>query len=158
MNAPLPPLPASLSRPEAAGDIDARILRVEQRLIAREENVRRGMTAFGHQLGEALQPRRLINPALLVAAGVALLVMLRPKRITVTEAAPAAAAVARPALFALLAGLPWARLVDMAKPLLPARWRGKLSPAMVGGFVSLGLPLIESLLFKRRHRDVPRRH
>ena len=57
MTAQLPTLPASLSRADGLppGDIDARILQVEQRLIAREENLRRGATAFSAHAQQALE-------------------------------------------------------------------------------------------------------
>ncbi|KQY88870.1 lipocalin family protein [Pelomonas sp. Root1444] len=150
MTAPLPPLPASLSPAEGPDDIDARILRVEQRLIAREEGLRRGVAAFSEQLGEKLKkPRRLIKPAL-IAAGVATLLLWRPTRTAAAGAATAAAAAPpRPAG----AGVPWVSLLGLAWPMLPARWRHRISPVTASTVITLGLPLLESLL--RAKRDQP---
>lgn len=165
MNAPLPPLPASLSRTDAqAGNLDERILRVEQRLIAREEQLRRGVHAFGRRLEQALQPRRLVKPALIGLAGLAALLVLprllprRPRR-ALRQAAPqageAAAAVAKPAaLFALLASLPWNRLLGSVWPALPQKLRERVSPETVGSMITVALPLLESVSTWRR---APRR-
>lgn len=155
MSAPLPPLPASLSHAERVdpGDIDARILQVEQRLIAREENLRRGVAAFGEQLGETLKPRRLIKPAL-IAAGVAALLLWRPAR--TAAAATVAAAPARASAMAGLRGLPWMRLIGLALPLLPPQWRHRVSPGAATALITLGLPLVERLLGPRREApDAP---
>jgi apolipoprotein D and lipocalin family protein len=162
MNNPPPPLPASLPRAEAPPpvDLDDRILEVEQRLIAREAQLRRGVAALGQQLHTALQPRRLVRPAMVAALALGLL-LGRPWR---RRGAPApaqpqphgAAPVVRPALIALLAGLPWARLLGQAWPLLPARWRGRVSPATAASVLRMGLPLLEHL-FARRSSDEPAR-
>lgn len=151
MNAPLPHLQASPPRNDAApaADIDARIVQAEQRLIAREEHLRRGFTSFNRQLGAAMQPRRLLKPALIAAAGIGLLLVLR--RRATRHAAPsgavasAAAAATRPAMFALLSALPWTRVVSLAWPHVPERWRRGVSLATVTDMVSLGLPLLGSL-------------
>jgi apolipoprotein D and lipocalin family protein len=163
MNAPLPPLPASLSRTDADdGDIDARILRVEQRLIAREENVRRGIRLFGSNVGEAMQPRRLIKPALIAVGGLVALAVLprllparrhRPLRRQehTPDVGEAAVAVAKPAaLFALLASLPWDRLLGSIWPVLPQKVRERVSPHTVGSVITLVLPLMESVSAWRR--------
>jgi lipocalin len=155
MTAPLPPLPASLSPAEYGDDIDARILRVEQRLIAREEGLRRGLTAFGEQLGEKLEkPRRLVKPAL-IAAGLAALLLWRPARTAAAGAATAAAtaAAAAPPPRPAGAGVPWVSLLGLAWPMLPARWRHRISPVTASTVITLGLPLLESLL--RAKRDLP---
>ncbi|MEO6276499.1 hypothetical protein [Roseateles sp.] len=131
------------------GDIDARILRVEQRLMAREERLRRGANRFGRQLDEAMQPRRFIKPALIAAGAAALLLWRRPARIAAGTAPVVAAAAAKPAVFALLAGLPWSRLVHMAWPMLPERWRRQVSPATATSLLAVGLPLLGSLFTPR---------
>jgi apolipoprotein D and lipocalin family protein len=153
MTAQLPPLPASLSRADGLppGDIDARILQVEQRLIAREENLRRGATAFSAQLGDTLKPRRLLKPAL-ITAGVAALLLWRPAR---TAAATAAAAPARASAATGLRGVPWVRLLGLAWPLLPAHWRHRISPGAASAIVAVGLPLAEALFGPRREAADP---
>lgn len=151
MNAPLPQLPPSPPRTDVApeADIDVRILQAEHRLIAREERLRRGVTSFGQQLGATMQPRRLLKPALIAAAGIGLLMMLRrraPRHAAPSGAvASAASAAARPAMFALLSALPWTRVVGMAWPHVPERWRRGVSLATVTDMVSLGLPMLGSL-------------
>lgn len=162
MNAQLSPLPANLSRAEAEADIDARILQAEQRLIAREENLRRGVTAFGDQVRETIRPARLLQPALLTAA-VAVIVLWWPSRKSASapasqqqHAAGTAASVARPALFVLLAGIPWTRFLSHAWPMLPGRWRERLNPATAASALTFGLPLLEGWLTRRR-RDEPAR-
>ncbi|MFG6432193.1 hypothetical protein [Roseateles sp. LYH14W] len=147
----MPQLPASPPRTDAApaADIDARILQAEQRLLAREARLRRGVTSFSHQLGATMQPRRLLKPALIAAAGLGLLMMLRrraPRHAAPAGAvASAASAATRPAVFALLSALPWTRVVGMAWPHVPERWRRGISLATVTDMVSLGLPLLGSL-------------
>jgi len=130
-------------------DIDVRIVQAEQRLVAREEHLRRGVTAFNRQLGAAWQPRRLLKPALIAAAGVGLVLLLRrraPRHAAAPSAvASAASAATRPAVFALLSALPWTRVVGLAWPHVPERWRRGISLATVTDMVSLGLPLLGSV-------------
>ena len=144
MNAPLPPLPRT-----DEVDIDVRIVLAEQRLVAREAHLRRGVKAFNRQLGAALQPRRLVKPALIAAAGVGLMLLLRrraPRHAAPTSAvASAASAATRPAVFALLSALPWTRVVSVVWPHVPERWRRGVSLAAVTDMVSLGLPLLGSV-------------
>lgn len=142
------PLPASLSRIENDGDIDAHILRIEQRLIARQDNLRRGVGALTGQLRQMLQPRRLLVPAGGVLLGVAALLSLW-RRPHVATAVPASSAATAPAAGPAV-DIPWVRLLGLAWPLVPARWRERISPATASSLVTLGLPLIEGLLGTRR--------
>ena len=148
MNRPLPPLPASLSHTEQGADIDTRILHVEQRLIAREENLRRGVGALTGQLRETLQPRRLIAPAAGALLGSAALLSLFRRPPAPTAVPPGAAPAARPSIFPM--EIPWMRLLGLAWPMVPERWRERVSPAMASSFVTLGLPIVEGLLGTRR--------
>ena len=149
---------APLSRAETEADIDARILQAELRLVAREERLHRGVTALGRQVHQATRPSRLLQPALLTAA-VAVIVLGWPSRKQAPAPASqqqpdtAAAAIARPALFVLLAGIPWTRLLSHAWPMLPGHWRERLNPAMAAGILTFGLPLLEGWLTRRRHDD-----
>ncbi|MGM9484045.1 lipocalin family protein [Roseateles sp. NT4] len=134
MNAP--------SRAEMKGDIDARILAVEQRLIAREDRLRRDVASLSGQLRDRLSPRQWLPPVgaglLTVAALAALWRRPAPPAPPTSGGAP------------LLARLPWMQLIGLAWPLLPERWRQRVSPATAGSFLTLGLPLVERLLGGRR--------
>jgi hypothetical protein len=137
-------------------DIDALIDEAEQRLIRREARWRHDVKAFGHQLHESTRPSRLLRPAL-VAGAVAAVLLWWPKK-SRGKPAPAAsqqqaAAVPRPALFALLAGIPWTRVLSHAWPMLPVHWRERLNPATAASLLTFGLPLLERFIARRRQPD-----
>jgi hypothetical protein len=151
MNAPTSPLPASLPRTEAEdGDLDARILRVEQRLIAREENLRRRWDATRQRVRRSWKPGRLLLPlGLGVGLSLGLLGWLRRGR----PAAPGAAAAPTPPQQAAASGpggLPWLHLLGLAWPLTPVAWRQRVSPATLKLVLEVGLPLAETWL-RARH-------
>lgn len=139
-------------------DIDALIDEAEQRLIRREARWRHDVKALGHQLHEATtRPARLIRPAL-VAGAVAAVLLWWPKKsrgrpAPAASQQQAAASVARPALFALLAGIPWTRVLSHAWPMLPARWSQRLNPATAASLLTFGLPLLERFVARRRQPD-----
>lgn len=137
-----------------SADIDALIAEAEQRLIRRQAQWRHDVQAFGHQLHESARPSRLIRPVLVTAAVAAVLLWWPKSR---RRAAPAPwqqvadpAPVARPALFALLAGIPWTRVFSHAWPLLPVRWRERLNPATTASLLTFGLPLLERFVSSRQ--------
>ncbi|KQW52019.1 MULTISPECIES: lipocalin family protein [unclassified Roseateles] len=146
MNATRPPLPASLSHAEAAGDIDEQIRLIEHRLIAREENLRRGVANFGGQLRETLSPKRLLVPVGGALLGVVALASLwrRPRHRPAAVHLPPEAPPGPPPPH-----IPWMQLLGLAWPMLPERWRHRVNPAMVSSLVVLGQPLIDSLLGQR---------
>lgn len=133
MNAPLP-----------EPDIDARILDVEHRLMAREARLHAGVEGLTGQLRHRLQPRKLLLPVGGALLAVAALLALRRR----PHAEPAT-----PRPTGALRNIPWLRLLGLAWPLLPERWRGRVSPAAASSFVTLGLPLVETLL--GTHRSEP---
>lgn len=159
LNPPAPatvaPVPASLRRSLAEdGDLDSRIRQTEQRLVLREENLRRRLSLFGSRVKEFAQPKRLLVPALGVGlAGAALWWLWRgktpaPRRVSSGSGngngngngngeTPAPARHGE---------LPWVRMVAFIWPLLPEHWRSKVSPATASTVVALGLPLAERLL------------
>lgn len=140
MNARLPHAEA-----EAQVDLEERILRVERRLMAREDRLRRGVVSLGGQLRQRLQPRKLLLPVgagLLAAAG---LWMLWRRPAPAAPGGDAAAPRPRP-------HLPWMQLIGLALPLLPPQWRSRIGPGAAPSIVALGLPLIEALL-KPRHSE-----
>lgn len=150
---PFPTAPAPEPADDPSLDLDVRIRQVEQRLIAREEGLRRGLATWVAEWEARLAPRRLARragPWLLGGVGLWLLWRLVARRRPVH--APEAAAVttprrlARRAWPALLAGLPWERLAEMAWPLLPAPWRAGASPQRLARWLSVGLPLLGSAL------------
>lgn len=155
MTAQTSPPPASLRRDELQEtDLDARIRQAEQRLILREENLRRRAGDLRRRVKDALQPRRLLGPAL--GAGAAALGLAWFWR---SRAAPAAAVAAAPARDASAAAaarsgqaggarhsqVPWVRLVGFVWPLLPAAWRARVSPNTVNMVMALGLPMAEAV-------------
>jgi apolipoprotein D and lipocalin family protein len=134
-----------MNSPPSHVDLDARILLVEQRLIARQHKLCRGAASLSGQLHQALSPKRLLLPAAGALLGVAALLSLlrRPLRL---PAMPAGSA--RPA--GMPVEIPWVRMLGLAWPMLPARWRNRVSPATASSLVTLGLPLVERLLGTRR--------
>jgi apolipoprotein D and lipocalin family protein len=154
------PLPASLPRPEAGMDLDARIQWAEQRVIARDERLRSRVSSLTQRARQALRPARLVAPALGGAVGLlALWGLLRGRRRTALAAEPRADRYARsvrsgrsPA--SAVGRVPWVRLLGLGWPLLPAAWRARVSPATASTLITLGLPLAERLLSKPEP-DVP---
>ncbi len=140
------PVPASLKRSQAEDDdLDARIRQTEQRLVLREENMRRRLGSFTGRLKDVAQPKRLLAPALGVGlAGAALWWMLRNPSSTPRRAAAAHGADAQAP--ARRGEMPWVRMVAFIWPLLPEHWRSKVSPATASTVVALGLPLAERVL------------
>lgn len=143
-----PPLPASLLRPEAEEhDLDARILQAEQRLIAREEKLRRRVNQLGSRVHEAWQPRRWVPPLAGGAAALLALLWFGRRR---AAAAPAPARPASPSHGGMLAhGL---SLLGLVWPLLPATWRARVPTSVVNVVMGVGLPLVETLLQRRPGR------
>ncbi|MEO5770805.1 MAG: hypothetical protein ABIQ29_01925, partial [Burkholderiaceae bacterium] len=141
------PVPASLKRSQAEDDdLDSRIRQTEQRLVLREENLRRRLALLSARVKDTAQPKRLLVPALGVGlAGAALWWLWRgkspaPRLAAATSGGGQAQAPARSG------ELPWVRMVAFVWPLLPEHWRSKVSPATASTVVALGLPLAERLL------------
>lgn len=149
------PVPASLLRAEARQhDLDARILQAEQRLIAREEGLRRRAGALGQRVALAWQPRRLLTP-LLVVGGVTTLVWLWSRR-----PAPAARLASNPTQPGMPGGdgdsgsAHWVHWLPMLWPLMPTRWRARVPHSLRLLARHLGVPLLEVLIERRRRGSV----
>jgi apolipoprotein D and lipocalin family protein len=142
-----------LSSPDPASQLslEARILHAEQRLVAREQRMQQRLHSLGARAQAGLQPRRLAKPVLgglAAVAGLWWLLRGRPGAAAQRQAAAAVdghSSVDEPVPGAGL-DLPWASLLGMAWPLLPARLRARLSPATVNLVLSLGVPLAQQLL------------
>lgn len=143
MSAPTSPQPAPPRRTEVVTlDLDARILRAEQRLVAREESLRRRANELGARVREAWQPGRLLWP--LTGAGLALVALKWLGR----GRAPAPRAEAPPPR-AREGGPHWVSLLGILWPLLPSSWRARVPPSVVNLATGVGLPLLETLLQRR---------
>lgn len=121
-------------------DLDTRISVVEQQLIAREQRVLSQVQGLRRRAGEAVAPRALLLKVAGVAvAGAGLGWALRRGGARGAHAghAPATHAGGPPQL--LLSLLP------MAWPLLPARWRTRVSPATAATVLGVAVPLLQRL-------------
>ncbi len=143
--------PASPQRAEPDdADLDARIVLAEQRLMLREDGLRRRVDDLTQRAKSALQPRRLLGPALgSAAAGVGLAWLWRGR--TAAPRSRAGLSVQDGGGTAAAGGsarhgeVPWVRLVGFVWPLLPATWRSRVSPNTVNMVMALGLPMAEAL-------------
>lgn len=128
------PLP-SVWRP-ADTDLDARIERVEQRLMAREQRLRDGASSLRHLWRRSLRPARALLPAGGLALGLLGSLALRALR---GRAKPA------PAPQAASSPLPWSRVLMLALPLLPARWRERPGVVAATGLLTAVAPWLATL-------------
>ena len=163
-----PPTPASRPlRPEAGAalawsrprlraehgpSLDDRILAVEARLIAREHAVAEQWQQAIARVRIAMRPRRLMAP--LIGIGVAAFVvwwLLRGRGTRRAATIAQAAHAAMPPLGGGAMDLPWAPLLGFVWPLLPQRWRTRVSPATAATVLGIGVPLVERLLAARAH-------
>jgi len=149
--APLAPVPRSMAAAKSAdADLDTQILHIEQRLILREENMRRSARHLTTRVQHALRPARMLWPlagtAAAVAAGFGLYMLWRGR----SGPAPSASGPSAPQLAAESSAMSWVRLIPLAWPLLPKGWRARVSPATASAVMSLGLPILEGLLSRGR--------
>lgn len=142
-----PPPPTMLPAGESVRvPLETRIAAVEHRLIAREAALRETLQALQARVRGALRPRRWLVPSIagLAVAG-ALGWLWAARRPPMPSTATAVQGAARagghrppPAIWASLLALVW--------PLLPLRWRSRISPATASTLVALGLPLVQRAL------------
>lgn len=126
-------------------ELDACILQAEQRLMAREQRLRRGIDAIDSRLRQAL-------PSIGLAAAMSLLGgwWWQRRGASRRRAAPVAGSTDQAAAKADGGGIPWVNLVALGWPLLPAAWRARISPATASTLVAIGLPMVQALLGGRR--------
>jgi hypothetical protein len=144
-----PALPSAVQAPDTGhGDLDARILQAEQRLIAREEALHRSVRSLGKRMRQALRPRQLLIPAVCVGAVLSAVLWFGLRRRPAARPGPALAADAPPRRRGGAAR--WARRAGLLWPMLPVSWRARISPAWTDLVLSTGLPLLEHLLAPSR--------
>ncbi len=129
------------------GTLQQRIDEVDQRLLARQQQLRQHWQALGLRVERATAPRRLVAPLLvsvfsLLAAGW-LLRRVGARRVSEPVPRGERAAGAGWRLFDPLAGV---RGAVALWPLLPAQWRARAGPGTAWAFIALGLPLVEGWL------------
>lgn len=138
-------LPSPARSEPLASDLEGRILAAERRLIAREQDLKQRFTQLGRRVHAATRPKRLAAPVLgVLAAGVALWWMWRRP----PEARPVAEPGVPHAASARHEGgeLPWASLLGLVWPMLPAPWRARVSPTAATTLIGVGLPLLQRLV------------
>lgn len=148
------PQPASLPRADGEpGTLEARILQVEQRLVAREENLRHTLHGLGLRLRRSLQPRRLVIPAVGVGVVAALLGLLWLTLARRRGALPGQGASAAPLARDLGGVGGWISTVGLVWPMLPAQWRDRIHATVTRLMLGIGLPWVEQLLAQREWRS-----
>lgn len=110
--------------------LDQRVQEIEQRLIDREDGLRRRMRSL--RLRVANEPRRLLVPMLVAAS--AFVVFLLAGRRRGSGSVPGRSLAGRGASLMHFVGLLW--------PLLPAPWRARMKPSQALPLVGLLAPLI----------------
>ena len=138
---PLATLPRTGPEPAPGIDLDTHISLVEQRLALQVQQL-------GQRVRQAAAPRMLflkLAGAALAGAGM-VWTLRRGAGAGMARVGPAPTAPTSGPSPLLLSLLP------MAWPLLPARWRGRISPATAATALSLAVPLIERLLARRGAR------
>jgi apolipoprotein D and lipocalin family protein len=129
-------------------DIEARIAIAESRLLEREARMQRNWATFTARAKRATQPPKLFSPMVMgPALGLIGLWLLRGRRNTYR---PPLGAAASGAARGSSAEAPWISLIALAWPLLPARYRSRISPATASAMVALGLPLAQAIVGGRR--------
>lgn len=137
--------------PSSLESLNDRILHAEARLIAREASVQLQWQTLMGQARRAVEPQRLLMPLLGTFGGVGGLAFLWKLLGRSPAKASAASTQQRQpsgsgqsphgaAFEALLMSM-----IPMLHPMLPARWRNRVSPAMATTALSLGLPMLRQV-------------
>lgn len=112
--------------------LDQRVQEIEQRLIDREDGLRRRMRSLRLRL--ANEPRRLIGPLLLAASAFVAIFLLAGRR-RGSRSVPGRSLAGRGASVMHYGGLLW--------PLLPSAWRARMKPFTAIPLAGLLAPLID---------------
>jgi apolipoprotein D and lipocalin family protein len=121
-----------------AGALSRRIEDAERRVVARDEALRQHWAQTRQHWHQRIQPRRWLMPAALGGAALVLTLwwLRRPRAAMAhTAAAPSRVDSAH-----------WVRTIGLLWPLLPSRWRARVSPGAAAALASVGLPLLEKLV------------
>jgi apolipoprotein D and lipocalin family protein len=127
----------------AAGDLDARIRAAELRIVERDEQFRSQVHELLQQTRQSLSPSRLKLPLIGVATSLAALWWAGSRR---RAAAPALHMGAAPHAARSHSVVPWTQLLALAWPMVPARWRERISPGTAAALASVALPLLGRVL------------
>jgi apolipoprotein D and lipocalin family protein len=125
-------------------DLQERVRAAELRVIARDAALRRRLEQARTGWQRQVRRVRWLPPtaATALAAG-ALWWLLKPRPVVAAAPSPP-----RPGSGGVppRSGARWVRAAGLLWPLLPVRWRARVSPAAAAAWASIGLPLLEALL------------
>ena len=146
---PSPPSPrtAPLPRPaDPEADLAEQIAQAELRLVAREERLHRRFDSISARVRDTIAQRRwMMSAAALATASLTAFWLVRRR-----QTAPA---LGNDHLSRHEGqwwnSLPWASIVVFLWPILPARWRDKLSPATASTAISTVMPFLRRLMARR---------
>lgn len=122
-------------------ELDRLIAEAERTVVQRDLRVRQRVDTISRRARSTAVAG--VGQGLLMALGAALFSALLPRRRRVAHGAPR-----RPRS----RGVPWARLLPLAWPLMPPAVRLRIGPAAAAALFSVGLPLLANLF---RRRDAP---
>jgi apolipoprotein D and lipocalin family protein len=133
--------------PTSLAALEQRIAQAEQRVLAHDAAVQRQWDATRTHWQQRLSPMRWLAP---LAGSGAVLGMVwsmlgRPMPGLRSAAAPAA----RGRAGAVPLSARWVNAVGLLWPLVPARFRSRISPGTAAALVSIGLPLLERVVATR---------
>lgn len=136
-----PATPPSCAGPQSGALLDHRIALAKQSLVARDARVRDHSRRLREHLERMTEPGFIARRVGVVAAlGVGLWWSLRRSGLPSTGSGPSA-----PTWSGLLLGL-----LPVVWPMLPQRWRHRVSPSTATAAMALLLPLLEQALARRR--------
>jgi apolipoprotein D and lipocalin family protein len=142
----------------SSDDLDTQILQAEMRVIERDQRLQRELRSWGERVKHLASPRRLLSSATgpLALAGVAVAGFLGWR--TLHSHSPNASGPSAPFATRLrrggMADL-MLRMLPLAWPMLPSRWRTRVSPATASTALGFALPLLGSLFGSRPRRPPP---